>query len=146
MTVTGTPELVNTPLLVENVLSMCLKEAVNNVVKHSSASTCSISIKQSAKETLLKVYDNGKGLGEKINWSKGHGLRGIKERLEFVNGTLDIHSTKWNNIEYTCTQCNPTTQTGGIDMIRIVIAEDQRMVLRCSRFTTRFGRRYGSCR
>lgn len=91
-TVTGTPKLVNTPLLVENVLSMCLKEAVNNVVKHSGASTCSISIKQSAKETLLKVYDNGKGLEEKVNWSKGHGLIGIKERLEFVNGTLDIHS------------------------------------------------------
>lgn len=91
-TVTGTPKLVNTPLLVENVLSMCLKEAVNNVVKHSSASTCSISIKQSAKETLLKVYDNGQGMGEKVNWSKGLGLRGMKERLEFVNGTLDIHS------------------------------------------------------
>ncbi|MET0959858.1 MAG: sensor histidine kinase [Psychrobacillus psychrotolerans] len=91
-TVTGTPKLVNTPLLVENVLSMCLKEAVNNVVKHSSASTCSISIKQSAKETLLKVYDNGQGMGEKVNLSKGHGLRGMKERLEFVNGTLDIHS------------------------------------------------------
>ena len=25
-------------------------------------------------------------------WSKGHGLRGMKERLEFVNGSLDIHS------------------------------------------------------
>lgn len=64
-TVTGSSKLVNTPLLVENVLSMCLKEAVNNVVKHSGATSCSISIKQSAKETLLKVYDNGKGLEEK---------------------------------------------------------------------------------
>jgi len=88
----GSPKLVNTPLLVENVLSMCLKEAVNNVVKHSSASSCSISIKQSAKETLLKVYDNGKGMKGKTNLSKGHGLLGMKERLEFVNGTLDIHS------------------------------------------------------
>ena len=31
-------------------------------------------------------------------------------------------------------------------MIRIVIAEDQRMVLGALRFTTRFGRGYGSCR
>ncbi|WP_427137918.1 sensor histidine kinase [Psychrobacillus psychrodurans] len=91
-TVTGSSKLVKTPLLVENVLSMCLKEAVNNVVKHSGATSCSISIKQSAKETLLKVYDNGKGLEEKKSLSKGHGLLGIKERLEFVNGTLDIHS------------------------------------------------------
>ena len=88
----GSPELVNTPLLVENVLSMSLKEAVTNIVKHSRATSCSISIKQSTKETLIKVHDNGIGLNQETEWSKGHGLRGIKERLEFVNGSLDIHS------------------------------------------------------
>lgn len=90
--VSGTAELVKTPLLVENVLSMCLKEAVTNVVKHSNATSCSISIKQSAKETLLKVHDNGTGLVLEKDWSRGHGLRGIKERLEFVNGSFDIHT------------------------------------------------------
>lgn len=90
--VSGTPERLKTPLLIENVLSMCLKEAVTNVVKHSNATACSISIKQSAKETLLKVHDNGIGLDLKRDWSTGHGLRGIKERLDFVNGTLDIHN------------------------------------------------------
>ncbi|MFJ5771200.1 sensor histidine kinase [Psychrobacillus sp. NPDC093180] len=90
--VSGTLELRNTPLLVENVLSMCLKEAVTNVVKHSNATSCSISIKQSKKETLLKVHDNGVGLDMKTDWAKGHGLRGIKERLEFVNGSFDIHN------------------------------------------------------
>ncbi len=90
--ISGTLELRNTPLLVENVLSMCLKEAVTNIVKHSGATSCSISIKQSTKETLLKVHDNGIGLNLDHDWSKGHGLRGIKERLDFVNGSLDIHS------------------------------------------------------
>lgn len=90
--VSGTAELVKTPLLVENVLSMCLKEAVTNVVKHSNATSCSISIKQSAKETLLKIHDNGTGLVLEKDWSRGHGLRGIKERLEFVNGSFDIHT------------------------------------------------------
>ncbi|WP_313894329.1 sensor histidine kinase [Psychrobacillus sp.] len=90
--VSGSPKLSNTPLLVENLLSMCLKEVVTNVVKHSKATSCSISIKQSAKETVLKVHDNGVGLNIQTDWSKGHGLRGIKERLEFVNGSLDIHT------------------------------------------------------
>ncbi|MEI4771574.1 sensor histidine kinase [Psychrobacillus sp. FJAT-51614] len=90
--VSGTPELVKTPLLVENVLSMCLKEAITNVVKHSNATSCSISIKQSAKETLLKIHDNGTGLVVEKDWSRGHGLRGIKERLEFVNGSFDIQA------------------------------------------------------
>ncbi|WP_342599669.1 sensor histidine kinase [Psychrobacillus sp. FSL H8-0483] len=90
--ISGSPKLLKTPLLVENMLSMCLKEAVTNVVKHSGATSCSISIKQSAKETLIKVYDNGVGIDERKDWSKGHGIRGIKERLEFVNGSLDIYS------------------------------------------------------
>ena len=43
----GDPKLTNTSLLNENVLSMCLKEAVTNIVKHSSATTCSIAIEPS---------------------------------------------------------------------------------------------------
>ena len=33
----GAVPLLNTPFVIENVLSMCLKEAVNNIVKHSIA-------------------------------------------------------------------------------------------------------------
>ncbi|PNB77073.1 sensor histidine kinase, partial [Pseudomonas sp. FW305-BF6] len=34
--------LTNVSLLTENIVSMCLKEAVTNVVKHSKATICSI--------------------------------------------------------------------------------------------------------
>ena len=34
-TIDGDPAFTNIPAIVENVLSMCLKEAVTNVVKHS---------------------------------------------------------------------------------------------------------------
>src|SRR5699024_5758112 len=43
--VEGNPEISNTPLLVENVISLCMKEAVTNVVKHSQATNCHIFIK-----------------------------------------------------------------------------------------------------
>ncbi|MGO4610696.1 hypothetical protein AB4142_30655, partial [Variovorax sp. 2RAF20] len=46
-------------LLTENVLSMCLKEAVTNVVKHSGATTCTVTIQSSRTELSLKVQDNG---------------------------------------------------------------------------------------
>lgn len=36
----------NISLLNENILSMCLKEAVTNVVKHSQAKTCRVDIQQ----------------------------------------------------------------------------------------------------
>ncbi len=89
-TIEGNPKLINIPLLVENVVSMCLKEAVTNVVKHSQASYCHILIKQSPDELLIRVQDNGMGTPESIDFTKGNGLRGMKERLEFVNGSLEI--------------------------------------------------------
>ncbi|MDF2903036.1 MAG: two-component sensor histidine kinase [Bacillus sp. (in: firmicutes)] len=85
--------LTNVSLLTENILSMCLKEAVNNVVKHSGASICNISIQQTWNEITIIVYDNGKFIETTESSGKGHGLIGMKERLEFVNGSLEL-STK----------------------------------------------------
>lgn len=84
--------LSNVSLLIENILSMCLKEAVTNVVKHSDATICSISIEQTENDITMIIKDNGKGHVAEEDLSKGSGLSGMKERLEFVNGTLDIQS------------------------------------------------------
>ncbi|WP_085993916.1 sensor histidine kinase [Oceanobacillus senegalensis] len=89
--ISGSPHLSDTPLLVENVLSMCLKEAVTNVVKHSEATVCKISIIQSQSEITITVWDNGIGMKRHEN-SIGNGLRGMRERLEFVNGNLEVEA------------------------------------------------------
>lgn len=82
--------LQNVPLLVENILSMCLKEAITNVVRHSSATCCEVNLAHNDREISLSVKDNGVGQVDKVHFAKGSGLSGMKERLEFVNGTLDI--------------------------------------------------------
>lgn len=82
--------LTNVSLLTENIVSMCLKEAVTNVVKHSKATTCSISLHQTKNELVISVKDNGIGCAPKENFTKGYGLIGMRERLEFVNGSLDV--------------------------------------------------------
>ncbi|EKN68785.1 two-component sensor histidine kinase [Neobacillus bataviensis LMG 21833] len=82
--------LVNVSLLTENILSMCLKEAVNNVVKHSEANTCFISIEQSGKETVMTIRDDGVFKDKTGILAEGHGLIGMKERLEFINGNLKL--------------------------------------------------------
>lgn len=84
--------LVNVSLFLENLLSMCLKEAVTNVVKHSKATRCEITIGQTENEISISVHDNGIGLNEDVDIGKGSGLLGIMERLEFVNGNLEIDS------------------------------------------------------
>lgn len=84
------PKLVNTSLITENVLSMCLKEAVTNVVKHSGATLCQVRIEPSRTDLLIKVKDNGTGIEGSSLYDKGHGLQGMRERLEFVNGSMDV--------------------------------------------------------
>ncbi|OIJ14055.1 sensor histidine kinase [Anaerobacillus arseniciselenatis] len=86
------PKASNISLIVENVVSMCIKEAINNVVKHSQATSCSLIIEQSTTEFLVKVIDNGIGISRPHNDLSGNGLQGMKERLEFVNGSLEVIS------------------------------------------------------
>lgn len=84
----GETEQLNIPVLAENVLSMCLKEAITNVVKHSEANSCNITIKRNHNEVLLIVEDDGKGLDDIKIQQSGNGLKGMRERVEFINGTL----------------------------------------------------------
>ncbi|GEL76770.1 sensor histidine kinase [Tenuibacillus multivorans] len=94
----GVKELKKSPALVEDVVSMCLKELVTNVVKHSQANKCQIKIRETDDELSLLVKDNGVGLshGGQV---KGHGLRGIQERLEFVNGEVQFDHQNGTKIE-----------------------------------------------
>ncbi|RIX49400.1 sensor histidine kinase [Paenibacillus nanensis] len=92
--VEGDYRLTDTNLLTENVLSMCLKEAVTNVVKHSKASRCLIAFSSTANEFQVTISDDGIGLAARPDGYRGNGLRGMKERLEFVNGTLEIRSDR----------------------------------------------------
>lgn len=87
--VEGEESIQKIPLLVENVLSMCLKEAITNIVKHSRANECRLIIKKTHTELTMIIQDNGTGIVEK-EMGKGNGLKGMRERLEFVNGSLDI--------------------------------------------------------
>ena len=86
----GSLVLPNISLIAENVVSMCVKEAVTNVVKHSGASSCSITVEDTETELAVKVEDNGVGISKTSNRSHNSGLQGMRERLEFINGHLQI--------------------------------------------------------
>ena len=76
--------------IIENVLSMCLKEAVTNIVKHSFAKSCTVTFHPVSDVYALTVTDDGIGLLEGTDALPGNGLNGMRERLDFVNGTLQI--------------------------------------------------------
>jgi len=97
-TLRGDPKFADISLLSENVLSMCLKEAVNNIVKHSNATACEIEIEQAPDRLQIRVRDNGVGFGDTVPYYKGNGLRGMRERLEFINGSMEMLSNNGTEI------------------------------------------------
>lgn len=78
----------NIPALSQNIMSMCLREAVTNVVKHSHAKNCIIQIEEKAGEFVLCINDDGKGI--QLTNDQGNGLKGIAERLELIDGSVEI--------------------------------------------------------
>ncbi|KKB36739.1 sensor histidine kinase [Bacillus thermotolerans] len=93
--------LSNVSLFTENILSMCLKEAVTNVVNHSQASCCQVILEQTEKEVRLTVKDNGEGLNPGKALGAGNGLLGMRERLEFVNGSLAVYADEGTTLVMT---------------------------------------------
>jgi two-component system, NarL family, sensor histidine kinase DesK len=84
----------------EAALAWCLREAVTNVVRHSGATNCHISLARRAGTMSLTVRDDGHGhipsgrCGTQPSpaGSMPHssGLRGMSERLSAVGGTLEV--------------------------------------------------------
>lgn len=110
----GDPRLTYTSLIAENVVAMCLKESINNVVKHSNAATCTVTIEPTRTELVVRVKDDGIGIKGSVDRYRGNGLAGMKERLEFVNGNLDIIANEGTElvmkVPNVFTQPEPPTQ------------------------------------
>ncbi len=81
----------------ESVLALALREAVTNVVRHAEADRCRIQIRtDTGGELTLEVADNGCGLkptGHRNFASHGHGLTGMRERIEAIGGQLEIENS-----------------------------------------------------
>lgn len=93
----GINDVSDIPPLSQNILSMCLREAVTNVVKHSKAKNCSITILTSTESLHLVVKDDGIGLKNK--GSDGNGLKGMEERLTLIDGVLTLSTQKGTHLE-----------------------------------------------
>lgn len=72
-------------------LFLCLKEAVNNVYKHSEANAVKLSFSQNKNKFLIVIQDNGIGIPD--NQSPGNGLRNMKRRMNETGGDCSILST-----------------------------------------------------
>ncbi|MFC5146202.1 sensor histidine kinase [Streptomyces aureoversilis] len=70
----------------EGALAWALREAVTNVVRHSAARRCEITLAEEGDELCLTVSDNGRG---PRGGPPGNGLTGLSERLHLADGRLE---------------------------------------------------------
>jgi signal transduction histidine kinase len=74
-----------------------VQEGLNNVIKHSKATTARIEIKKNGNQLAIAVQDNGEGIPlpvteENGNKARGFGLVGIAERVRVLGGSLAVDS------------------------------------------------------
>lgn len=98
LVVHGNPAFANESPLIENVLGMCMKEAVTNVVKHSYAKTCEITFANKGDAFEIEVKDDGIGIPGNGEHLPGSGLEGMQERLTFVDGNLHLAKEKGTSL------------------------------------------------
>ena len=79
---------VQLPAMQESVLALAVREAVTNVVRHAQARTCRLRLEQQNGSCRLEIEDDGRG-GSSL---EGNGLRGMRERVEMLGGTLERSS------------------------------------------------------
>jgi two-component system, NarL family, sensor histidine kinase DegS len=78
----------------EVMVFRAIQELLNNIARHSNASSAKINIDMGESEIKVMVDDDGKGFDTETLQSKtGMGLKVIRDRAEMLGGTVEIESS-----------------------------------------------------
>lgn len=82
-------------------------ELLNNTIKHAGANLITVEIRKNAQNITVKVIDNGKGFdlkqGKALSELGGFGLFSINERLDALQGSMEIDSEPTKGTRITLT-------------------------------------------
>ncbi|WP_051020452.1 sensor histidine kinase [Nocardia araoensis] len=79
------------------LLGWVLREAVTNVVRHSAAGRCAVTV----TATSIEVVDDGRGLP--ADSASGSGLAGLRERVRAAGGTLTLSTPEGGGVRVRAT-------------------------------------------
>jgi two-component system sensor histidine kinase DesK len=102
---------ISLPAMQDSVLSLAVREAVTNVVRHAQARTCSLRLEQQNGSCRLEIQDDGRGSSQE----EGSGLRGMRERVETLGGTLTRESQAGTKLTITLPLKDVTPKTEGCE-------------------------------
>ncbi len=77
---------------IKRTIYICIRESLQNTLKHAEASQFVISFSQEKKEVFVEMKDNGKGF-EKDKKKTGIGLKNLQERVEEIRGIFSVASS-----------------------------------------------------
>lgn len=77
------------PAAAENVMSLALREAVTNIVRHARASRCDVTLALQDGAIVFRVADNGQAREGKALHA-GNGLNGMRERIHALGGRMQV--------------------------------------------------------
>ncbi len=70
-----------------------IQELINNTIKHASAQQAIVQLTKTGEQITLTVEDDGKGFDTNLlDRAKGIGWESIKNRVDFLQGKVDIQS------------------------------------------------------
>jgi two-component system, NarL family, sensor kinase len=96
----GLPAGVDVPLDARRPLYLVLKEAVNNVTRHSGARKASIRLELASGDLKLTVTDDGCGFDPAQSHS-GEGLVSVTRRMKDIGGTAAWESEAGKGTRFT---------------------------------------------
>jgi PAS domain S-box-containing protein len=71
------------------------QETLTNVRRHAKATSVNVRLEEEGDNLTLTVNDNGKGITEQqISHPKSFGIMGVRERVRFLGGEVEISGTK----------------------------------------------------
>ncbi len=79
------------PKTIEAAAYYVVAEALTNVAKYASASTARVSVRHADAGAVIEVRDDGVGGAEP---ARGSGLRGLGDRIDALDGRLEIESAE----------------------------------------------------
>jgi signal transduction histidine kinase len=77
----------------EQELYRVAQEALNNVLKHAHAGRVRVHLAVANGRATLEIADDGVGFEPSMQGAGGLGLRGMRERVERLAGTLRVDSS-----------------------------------------------------
>jgi two-component system sensor histidine kinase DesK len=94
----------------ESVVALVVREAVTNIVRHAQAHNCQLNLTPGNGICVLEIQDDGHGSSQ----PEGNGLRGMRERIEALGGSLERKTHKGTKLTIRF-PLSPAKENGNIE-------------------------------